>query len=51
LVIQYAQAEAVDAQEEIERMEAKVRKQVTKETLQGLRLSGKRRVELDEEDE
>lgn len=50
LVMQYAQADAVDAQEEIERMEAKVRKQVTQETLQGLRLSGKRRLELGEDD-
>lgn len=50
LVMEYAQADAGNAEEEIARMEAKVRKQVTNETLAGLRLSGKRTIDLEDED-
>lgn len=51
LVMEYAQADAVNAEEEIARMEKKVRKQVTNETLAGLRLSGKRNIDLGEDDD
>lgn len=47
LVMEYAQADAVDAEEEIARMEKKVRKQVTNETLAGMRTSGKRTIDLE----
>lgn len=51
LVMEYAQADAGDAEEEIARMEKKVRKQVTNETLAGLRLSGKRTFDLEDNEE
>uniref|UniRef100_A0A060T6X4 Multiple RNA-binding domain-containing protein 1 n=1 Tax=Blastobotrys adeninivorans TaxID=409370 RepID=A0A060T6X4_BLAAD len=50
LVMEFAHNDATDAEEEISRMEAKVRKQVTNETLAGLRLSGKRRMDLEEDE-
>ncbi|KAA8911360.1 hypothetical protein TRICI_003845 [Trichomonascus ciferrii] len=50
LVMDYAQEEATNAEEEIERMEAKVRKQVTNQTLAGMRLSGKRQIDLDDDE-
>lgn len=51
LVMEYAQADAGSAEEEIARMEAKVRKQVTNETLAGLRLSGKRTIDLEDNED
>lgn len=52
LVMEYAQENASTAEEEIERMEAKVRKQVTNETLASMRGdSGKRQIDLDGEDD
>jgi multiple RNA-binding domain-containing protein 1 len=50
LVMDYAQEDATNAEEEIERMEAKVRKQVTNQTLAGMRLSGKRQIDLDDDE-
>lgn len=43
LVFQYAQDDSEDAEEEIRRMEAKVRKQVNTETMAAMRLTGKRK--------
>lgn len=51
LVMEYAQADASTAEEEISRMEAKVRKQITNETLAGLRLSGKQTIDLDDNED
>lgn len=52
LVLEYAQADATSAEEEIAQMEAKVRKQVTNVELAGLRSSGgKRTLELEGEGE
>lgn len=51
LVMEYAQQDALNAEEELSRLEAKVQKQVTRETLQGLRLTGKRNLDLEDEDE
>lgn len=51
LVMEYAQQDATNAEEELSRLEAKVQKQVTRETLQGLRLTGKRNLDLDDEEE
>lgn len=47
LVMEYAQSDAQNAEEEIARLEKKVQKQVTNETLAGLRLSGKRNIDLE----
>ncbi|ODQ63330.1 hypothetical protein NADFUDRAFT_72100 [Nadsonia fulvescens var. elongata DSM 6958] len=49
LVIQYAQQDSVNAEEEISRMQSKVRTQVAKTTVAGMRLSGKRNFELEDE--
>ncbi|CAN6602120.1 multiple RNA-binding domain-containing protein 1 [Trichomonascus vanleenenianus] len=49
LVMEYAQAEAENAEEEIERQAAKMQSQLTKTTLAGMRLSGKRALDLDED--
>ena len=51
LVMEYAQADAATAEEEIARMEKKVQSQVTKQTLLNMRLSGKRRMDLDGDEE
>ncbi|KAK9238047.1 hypothetical protein V1525DRAFT_425786 [Lipomyces kononenkoae] len=51
LVLQYASQDPTSAEEEIERMRGKVRKQVTGETLASYRLSGKLRFNIDGDDE
>ncbi|ODV89376.1 hypothetical protein CANCADRAFT_4003 [Tortispora caseinolytica NRRL Y-17796] len=48
LVISYASADAEDAEQEIERMQKKVQKQVQSEQLASMRLSGKRKFDLEE---
>ncbi|ANB13322.1 Mrd1p [Sugiyamaella lignohabitans] len=50
LVMEYAEADAENGEEQISRMEEKMRKQVTNETLAGMRLSGKQK-NIDLEDE
>lgn len=47
LVLQWAEADAENPEEEIERMEAKVKKQQESEKYTGLRLSGKRSIDLE----
>ncbi|KAK9362438.1 hypothetical protein V1504DRAFT_326356 [Lipomyces starkeyi] len=51
LVLQYASQDATSAEEEIERMRGKVRKQVAGETLASYRLSGKRKFNIDDSNE
>ncbi|KAK9368300.1 hypothetical protein V1509DRAFT_84955 [Lipomyces kononenkoae] len=51
LVLQYASQDPTSAEEEIERMRGKVRKQVAGETLASYRLSGKLKFNIDGNDE
>ncbi|KAJ8103282.1 hypothetical protein POJ06DRAFT_247096 [Lipomyces tetrasporus] len=51
LVLQYATQDATSAEMEIERMQSKVRKQVAGETLASYRLSGKRKFNIDDNNE
>ncbi|KAK9321457.1 hypothetical protein V1517DRAFT_326423 [Lipomyces orientalis] len=51
LVLQYASQDATSAEMEIERMQSKVRKQVAGETLASYRLSGKRKFNIDDNNE
>ncbi|KAK9476172.1 hypothetical protein V1514DRAFT_337647 [Lipomyces japonicus] len=52
LVLQYAAEDATNAEEEIERMQSKVRKQVAGETIAQYKLSsGKRKFDLDEDED
>ncbi|KAK9373268.1 uncharacterized protein V1513DRAFT_449530 [Lipomyces chichibuensis] len=51
LVLQYASQDATSAEEELERMRGKVRKQVAGETLASYRLSGKRKFSIDDSNE
>lgn len=51
LVLEYAKADAVSAEDEIKEMEAKVKRQVQNVEYAGHRLSGKRKLELEGEGE